>query len=33
MEYGFKTAIEIMLLATDTGSFQIEQEVNAVAGT
>lgn len=33
MEYGFKTAIEIMLIATHTGAIQIEQEVNAVAGT
>jgi len=33
MEYGFKTAIEIMLFAADAGAIQIEQEVNAVAGT
>ena len=33
MGYGFKTAIEITLLAADAGAIQIEEEVIAIAGT
>jgi len=33
MGYGFKTAIEITLLAAETGAIPIEEEVVAIAGT